>query len=67
MHAGFAVEAGLDVAGLGDLAEVDLDEVAVRLERGGAHGGQRAVGRAALPPSKKTFAYDLRTVRGRGG
>ena len=29
MHAGLAVEAGLDVARLGDLAEVHLDEVAV--------------------------------------
>ena len=64
VHAGLAVEAGLDVAGLGDLAEVDLDEVAVRLERGGARGGQRAVGRAALPPSKGTSTYYVRREGG---
>ena len=64
MHAGLAVEAGPDVAGLGDLAEVDLDEVAVRLERGRARRRQRAVGRAALPPPEGTFTYDVRTKGG---
>ena len=46
MHAGLAVEAGLDVARLGDLAEVHLDEVAVL-------GALSTIGRtgATLPPS----------------
>ena len=43
VHARIAVETGLDVARLGDLAEVHLDEVAVL-----GSGGD--VGRAAPPP-----------------
>ena len=46
MHARLAVEAGLDIARLGDLAEVHLDEVAVL----GGSGGGGGVGHAALPP-----------------